>query len=719
MIPSAHPSKAKENPKSHLSDWDLNSSLTGTVKRRPSSPTAEYPIDSTIASTSAPGQPPRNPNDVKSSKTVNAANEMQNLSQEIVQGNCLIDAKGSSRCGSLINFKNSANSKGAERKRFFDSKSSESSPGCRISGGSSSSSSSGGKPISNISSLKSKLKLPKSLNLSPRKNSQSKKLAQLEKQNNLFIRDGLGTEDIISCPLISKKSSETNLSSLIPSFLGGSSKSFKLPQSQSNPNSNCNSPAKTSNNASSKFVKFKELYRDFPSNHSDMKPPPYREPPPPSPAVKKKARECEIKNYEEIDELEEEKPHKAAGSNSNHEHISTATVNTKAIIHIENLEKFAENKKTQELAANSNINVGMEAPKASEEPIEIFYNELEIDSDEEMLARPEFSSKMFENLPIRAKKGAVPHMDNYCLFDPSVDFFNEKEHRKKGNMEPQASTSSQHHHNNSHNSNFLIENLKAIGDEEIIEDIMYEDQLVYDILEDDSREKLALHHNYYVIDPDLLEEDEQAQQKNIAVTSKRTREAKTYSNISSTSSSSTSTSSASNKFSTTTDSSTDHYPSFNHNSQDNLPEPKIEEEKPKDDGARKKQPQIDKIFRGSVNNRKPVNTRQAPSSFPAKPKPKSNLPFYKPTGKTDALNITIDNSTTIQVRKQIFVQRQRPLSNHSDADSGFLSPNTSPDANHPTNAPKANVESNLLRQCDNIQELIEVSDSVMKCAKRT
>jgi hypothetical protein len=51
-------------------------------------------------------------------------------------------------------------------------------------------------------------------------------------------------------------------------------------------------------------------------------------------------------------------------------------------------------------------------------------------SNDDILSKPEFTSALFKNLPVRPKKGAVPHMDNYCLFDPSIDFFNEKEHSK-------------------------------------------------------------------------------------------------------------------------------------------------------------------------------------------------------------------------------------------------------------------------------------------------
>ncbi|XP_055389342.1 ras guanine nucleotide exchange factor Q-like [Condylostylus longicornis] len=47
-------------------------------------------------------------------------------------------------------------------------------------------------------------------------------------------------------------------------------------------------------------------------------------------------------------------------------------------------------------------------------------------SPDDILTKPEFTSSMLKNLPVRQKKSVIQHMDNYCLFDPSVDFINEK-----------------------------------------------------------------------------------------------------------------------------------------------------------------------------------------------------------------------------------------------------------------------------------------------------
>lgn len=48
----------------------------------------------------------------------------------------------------------------------------------------------------------------------------------------------------------------------------------------------------------------------------------------------------------------------------------------------------------------------------------------------DILAKPAFTSRLLQNIPVRPRKG-IPHLDNYCLFDPSKDFVNEKELKRK------------------------------------------------------------------------------------------------------------------------------------------------------------------------------------------------------------------------------------------------------------------------------------------------
>lgn len=56
--------------------------------------------------------------------------------------------------------------------------------------------------------------------------------------------------------------------------------------------------------------------------------------------------------------------------------------------------------------------------------------EAEAASQCDILAKPEFTSRLLQNIPVRPRKG-IPHLDNYCLFDPSKDFVNEKELKRK------------------------------------------------------------------------------------------------------------------------------------------------------------------------------------------------------------------------------------------------------------------------------------------------
>ncbi|KFB40005.1 hypothetical protein ZHAS_00007395 [Anopheles sinensis] len=92
-------------------------------------------------------------------------------------------------------------------------------------------------------------------------------------------------------------------------------------------------------------------------------------------------------------------------------------------------------------------------------------------SPDDILAKPEFSSSLFKNIPVRQKKGTVPHLENYCLFDPSVDFFNEKEHK-----------------------------IRVIPESvELADQVLYQDHLIYDAVVDRDSD------NYFTIEPESLE----------------------------------------------------------------------------------------------------------------------------------------------------------------------------------------------------------------------
>lgn len=116
----------------------------------------------------------------------------------------------------------------------------------------------------------------------------------------------------------------------------------------------------------------------------------------------------------------------------------------------------------------------------------------------DMLTKPEFSSSLLQNIPVRPRKG-VPHLENYCLFDPSKDFLNEKELKKKYGLV------------NGDCMPFPIKILdKRPIDDEFIEEIIYEDQFVYDTLEDVKEEDEEIETsfpNYFTIDPDYIEQN--------------------------------------------------------------------------------------------------------------------------------------------------------------------------------------------------------------------
>lgn len=791
------------------SDWDLTSSATGTVKRRPTSlESCKSPSPSKNENIIDFPNDNRKTNDINVKDVVSASckinkllkssaeiSEQFDLSQEIAVGNSLIGNEDDRR--RKINNQ-------PTKKRFFDLKLTESAK----------------------KSFASKLRLSNrvSLTLSPRKNSPNNKLSlsQLEQQNNLFIRDGqqqagdnrssreseinenngkVGKQRAMeknaannpkqkqeSLSVGKSETSKNKKSSLIPSFLGGSPKltnHIKIPST-----SGLGKKASSSTTVVEKLTKtgnkFKELYRDFPSGGEKSagtslkrNPPPYRPPPiPPTQQNKqtqsnaeqrqKKIRfsENDARNYEEIDSIVEESVDDENKSSSNHDDTSNT------------IEARAE---------------GIEGEQ----------------SVEDMLTKAEYSSNVFKNIPVRQKKGSVPHMENYCLFDPSVDFTNEKELIKKKLMSEmnavrQAGTGTSKHFQ-------LNEN------EESIEEVTFEDQTVYDVSEHDEREKILAHHNYYEIDPDLLlEEDEdetnatavehiQIDRNQIAkdnrcqsVASKH-RKSKIYSNALSTSSESTSTSQTStNSTSTSSD-----YPSlFNsviettHSStvestddNDSNDYGKVEtssanghaqanssqsgdtinqvnvtavanesvitisnvvtcgESNATSTGAKKKSPQLNRIIRPSSSTRTVVlsqkqSNKQQTSSLATKAKSnKINLPFNNKTLKLKSssslphlqnvtvqnrcrkqnseLSFVIDNTTTIQLRRQ-HSRQGRPLSGHSDdRDSGFLSPVTPPDSQNPAHITpnviveeseqSTKTESTLLNQCDNIQQLIEVS----------
>lgn len=753
-------------------DWDLSSSITGTVKRRPTS------LES--CKSTSPVDKKENRNDIdfpiekqndnenaksnddasyKFNKADKSHDKDDDLSQEIEGGNEVRRQKVADEVPTVSYKKIDSPS---IKKRIIESA---------------------------RKSFSSKLKLPNSLShLSPsssRKTLWSNKLSlsQLEQKNNLFIRDGqqqqqhqqqlsikavaaavvndnkkinkLGSnsENNITIGLVameenaagnnppsSSSSSSSKLlgakldmpkskKSLIPSFLSGSSKNnsnhIKIPSTAPSIKKAPNVVEKTLTKTGNKF---RELYREKQTQQTNLKrvpPPPYRPPPTPQSSSSenkqsdglKKIRLLEnvAKSYEDIDVIVEEE----VDIEGNSENISTVvSTHTAAFVHSD---------------GSDNIN--------------------------NMLAKAEYSSNLFKNIPVRPRKyPTISHMENYCLFDPSVDFCNEKELMKKALTQPKIPIE-------------VAQNIPFSSNEseEKIEDITFEDQTVYDITEHDER---IAHHNYYEIDPELMEKEEEAVMiKSSGKKSKMsTSSDSTSTNHSSSNSNSTNTTSSSSDcpslfnsvIETTHSSNVESTDDNDSNGYGKCQEPKINQQNVSSESiitvqnvvtcdgisgaiAKKKAPQLDRIIRAgtSIPSSPPIRNKQSQmtKTKPSKTNNKisSQLDSLKQShslpqlqkvivqnrcqqqgsGKNE-FNFLIDNTTTIQLRRPYSSRQGRPLSSTSDdRDSGFLSPATPPDCQSAAQnviehgsantSGRTKTESTLLNQCDNIQQLIEVS----------
>lgn len=800
--------------KNTQSDWDLTSSVTGTVKRRPTSlescksnsPTKnddgkgiDFPdgneddvAKDAVSASCKINKPLRQPN----------APERYDLSQEIAEGS---STRGNGNDETNLNGRR----RKINKKRFFDLK----------------------LPESAKKTFTSKLKLPNrvSLTLSPRKTSPRNKLSlsQLEQQNNLFIRDGqhpndnngsgggekINKQDTTETETLNNKifenaspasiamerAAESNnpkqkqesssgsnqmtknkKSSLIPAFLGGSAKSSPANHIKIQATSAGSTKKASSTTVVEKLTKtgnkFKELYRDFPSNgekssnlpKNSLKrnPPPYR--PPPTPSFSKQTQsnverqkrirfsENDARNYEEIDVISEEN-----------------------VVDLDKRVVDADDK-----PCSGQIDEDMNAAE---------------DTGEQ---RPEYSSNVFKNIPVRQKKGTVPHMENYCLFDP-VDFCNEKELLKKKLAQSRMSEINAVRQQ-------IPKNLQSHDCEESIEDVTFEDQTVYDVSELDEREQILAHHNYYEIDPDLLlEEEENAvtivqqnvvkEKRSHSVASKH-RKSKIYSNQLSTSSESTSTSQTSTNSSSTATSSD--YPSLFNSVIETTHSSTVEstddnesngygkvKTPPTNDKARqfgdtidqvnvtavanesiitisnvvtcgesnasstgatkKKSPQLNRIIRPSSSSTRNASSqkqsnKQQQTSLLAVAKSKStkisaslcnkslqldplksshSLPHLENITiqnrcrqQSNEINFVIDNTTTIHLRRQHNSRvGNRPLSGHSDdRDSGFLSPVTPPDSQNAHITPNVIVKEPAETSTKNESTLLNQVDNIQQ-----
>lgn len=694
-------------------------------------------------------------NKQNSTSKSSSSSERNDSPQEIAEGNCL--SKGEKPDGKID----------TPKKRFFDLKRTAESASNKI---------------SSISPSRFALSLTPKLR---RKSATNHKLSQLEQQSNLFIRDASEhktnkPEELTSVSMDNGtnvnakhqqnspdgKSAKTKKSSLIPSF------NFKIPSaSASNKNDE-----KSKSNFLKTETNLRNLCRNFsPELKTQLKP-------------KWPARSSDaFGNYEEIDTVNEDEDdeNKVDGERQNmitnapdvrnDKEKSNCTItesSSTAVIHrrMDNFENFPADKKQdddeqEEFNSIESWVDGGEALDAVSKPVG-------------------YSSSRFQNIPVRPRKGQVPHMDNYCLFDPSVDFCNEKELRKKNfATQPNAGF-------NFPSQNFC--NFHVTEDRS--EDIVCEQQLVYDISEHDERQHILAHHNYYEIDPELLEQDEAAAaaaldlNRIVESSSNKSVGASIITQTSRKSSSSSSSCDYPSLFNSvieTTPSSTVTIESTDENEMNacgklnndaalnlnilasnaiNQTNVALEE----DDenvitissivtatGTKKKSPQFDRIVKQTARNLPPsadnANQQQTTSTMKGK---STKMLFHNKTLSFDPLksshslpqlqsitvrqqqiadgdyNIEINNRTTIQLRRR--VRKLRPMSSES-LDSGFTTPSppnetpltrsqnilTSDNRNQVDNLnsgakePVKN-ESTVLTQCDNIQQLIEVSNDADK-----
>lgn len=618
------------------------------------------------------------------------------------------------------------------------------------------------------------------LNLTPRlkrKSVSKHKLTQLEQQNNLFIR-GSGSElnkheNIMNTAMnrngaanetqkfpadASKVDNEkSKKSSLIPSF------SFKIP-----PSRHKSDEVIMRNGISGNFKKtgtnLKNLCKNF-STESKLQ---LWRKLPEEPSSSGIEAQSSYGNYEEIDIINEDGNEALNTDNGRQRNVitnspdvrndNTESMPTTKLIH-KNMETFS-------LLPESLIKV----TKHEE------FNSIVSCKDETLdLSKPEYTSNVFKNIPVRPKKSLVAHIENYCLFDPSVDFCNEKELRKKNFSQPADCDFIFPHNVNFRKTSNITE--------ERAENNAVDHQVAYDVTENDESNSLA-HHNYYEIDPELLEQEESTMlqldlsNSNSINKSIKVKHVNQTSRESSSSSSSCDYPSLFNSVIETTPSSTvestDDNDSSMFSKMNNIPNVSnpvnnainqtnvnlVEDDESvitisntvtATGTTRKKQsPQFGRIAKQSASNlqasdnanRQPTATTQTAKST------KINLPFKKRTFSFDPLksshslpqlqsitmsnrqfesgefNVVINNTTTIQLRKN--VRKVRPLS----SDSGFTTPsppnethtaqlqnatnisdtNQVINLNSGTKNPAKNESTMILHQCDNIQQLIEVSN---------
>ncbi|XP_017836473.1 uncharacterized protein LOC108595698 [Drosophila busckii] len=314
---------------------------------------------------------------------------------------------------------------------------------------------------------------------------------------------------------------------------------------------------------------------------------------------------------------------------------------------------------------------------------------------------------LFATLHRGSQKVATSHMDNYCLFDP-VDFINEKALRypnnaKHGLRDPLFS-SRQH--------------LVCEDEEELVPEVIYDgDELEETIIIETSAEAeleteasaCALpqyeHHNYFIIDPDDFEMEAAPPMLDIGIPNPYTNEQLVNAKLEQQNLQSDMSNSQESKDTETTSTA--------------LVESSTSTNSASSSGSSSTTQQKKKLtflnlspFR--TTNKKSTqksNTEQRAISELVTSDHMLHLQQLLQQQRKDQRahtvpiesNYVLFNPGPVPSRHvQYKIRKPRPLSTHSDADSGFLSP-CSPDEL------KANPAILVLQQCDSVQGYIEVS----------
>ncbi|XP_037822834.1 kinesin-related protein 8-like, partial [Lucilia sericata] len=364
-------------------------------------------------------------------------------------------------------------------------------------------------------------------------------------------------------------------------------------------------------------------------------------------------------------------------------------------------------------------------------------------------------TEKLKNLPVRQRKAHTSHMDNYCLFDP-MDFVNEKALRRRTHDTLNMDLPLPQQQQGLRDPLFSSRQNLDFSEEELVPEVIYDEEKEGEE-EDPEDEELEVelppqrnfdHHNYFVIDPEDFEEEpsldigipnpytnEQLVQANLIAHTQHTyvnnpAEFKASESLdkllnafdsapsmtnsqeskdTNTHSTTTTTSTALVESSTSTNSNTSS--TSNTSSQTTLQRTKKRLTFLNLSPFRSHKSDKDKIMSSQATQVKPERamselvTSEHMFHLQRMLLSADNvLNDTRPINENIELNYVLFNPGPVPSRNvQYKIRKPRPLSSHSDADSGFLSP-CSPDE---FSSMKFNPALLVLQQCDSVQGYIE------------